>query len=166
MKLYDISQAYLNIQALLLDPEYEDNEDVLNALDSIEDDFHKKVEQTLFVMRNIEAEIDPIDAEIKRLQAMKKTRKNAIDRIKNRLKANFKATGIEKAQCGLFSVAYREQADNTVELDENLFMANNLDDELVKVKVSPDLTAIKARLKAGESVVGASLVASQVLTIR
>ncbi|NBI43980.1 hypothetical protein GVX76_11020, partial [[Haemophilus] felis] len=105
-------------------------------------------------------------AEIKRLQAMKKTRKNAIDRIKNRLKANFKATGIEKVQCGLFNVAYREQADNAVELDENLFMANNLDEELVKVKISPDLTAIKARLKAGESVVGASLVASQVLTIR
>lgn len=166
MKLYDISQAYLNIQALLLDPEYEDNEEVLNALDRIEDDFDKKVEQTLFVMRNIEAEIDPIEAEIKRLQAMKKTRKNAIDRIKNRLKANFKATGIEKVQCGLFNVSYREQADNAVELDENLFMANNLDEELVKVKVSPDLTAIKARLKAGESVVGASLVASQVLTIR
>lgn len=166
MKLYEISEAYLNIQALLSDPEYENNESVLEALDKIEDDFDKKVEQTVFIMRNLEAEIDPIEAEIKRLQAMKKSRQNNVERIKERLKTNFKATGLNKVQCGLFSISYRETAESAVEIDENLFMANNLDEELLNIKVTPNKTAIKNALKNGAEVIGAKLVDSQVLTIR
>ena len=73
MKLYDITAQYQNIYALLQNPEFAENEDILTALDQIEDAFENKAQQTIFMMKNIEAEIDPIDAEIKRLQAMKKS---------------------------------------------------------------------------------------------
>ena len=118
------------------------------------------------MMKNIEAEIDPIDTEIKRLQAMKKARQNNIDRIKNRLRENMKAVGMSKLNCGLFSLSYRLQEANAVELDENEFLANNLDEDLVTVKVSPNKTEIKRRLKHGEEIIGARLVDSEVLTIR
>lgn len=118
------------------------------------------------MMKNIEAEIDPIDTEIKRLQAMKKARQNNIDRIKNRLRENMKAVGMSKLNCGLFSLSYRLQEANAVELDENEFLANNLDEDLVTVKVTPNKTEIKRRLKNGEEIIGARLVDSEVLTIR
>lgn len=166
MKLYDITAQYQNIYALLQNPEFAENEDILTALDQIEDAFENKAQQTIFMMKNIEAEIDPIDAEIKRLQAMKKARQNNIDRIKNRLRENMKAVGMSKLNCGLFSLSYRLQEANAVELDETEFLANNLDEDLVTVKVTPNKTEIKRRLKNGEEIIGARLVDSEVLTIR
>ena len=166
MKLYEITAQYQNIYALLQDPEFAENEDILTALDQIEDAFENKVQQTIFMMKNIEAEIDPIDTEIKRLQAMKKARQNNIDCIKNRLRENMKAVGMSKLNCGLFSLSYRLQEANAVELDETEFLANNLDEDLVTVKVTPNKTEIKRRLKNGEEIIGARLVDSEVLTIR
>jgi len=166
MKLYEITAQYQNIYALLQDPEFAENEDILTALDQIEDAFENKAQQTIFMMKNIEAEIDPIDTEIKRLQAMKKARQNNIDRIKNRLRENMKAVGMSKLNCGLFSLSYRLQEANAVELDETEFLANNLDEDLVTVKVTPNKTEIKRRLKNGEEIIGARLVDSEVLTIR
>ena len=166
MKLYEITTQYQNIYALLQDPEFAENEDILTALDQIEDAFENKVQQTIFMMKNIESEIDPIDTEIKRLQAMKKARQNNIDRIKNRLRENMKAVGMSKLNCGLFSLSYRLQEANAVELDETEFLANNLDEDLITVKVSPNKTEIKRRLKNGEEIIGARLVDSEVLTIR
>ena len=166
MKLYEITTQYQNIYALLQDPEFAENEDILTALDQIEDAFENKAQQTIFMMKNIEAEIDPIDAEIKRLQAMKKARQNNIDRIKNRLRENMKAVGMSKLNCGLFSLSCRLQEANAVELDETEFLANNLDEDLVTVKVTPNKTEIKCRLKNGEEIIGARLVDSEVLTIR
>ena len=166
MKLYEITTQYQNIYALLQDPEFAENEDILTALDQIEDAFENKAQQTIFMMKNIEAEIDPIDTEIKRLQAMKKARQNNIDRIKNRLRENMKAVGMSKLNCGLFSLSYRLQEANAVELDETEFLANNLDEDLVTVKVTPNKTEIKRRLQHGEEIIGARLVDSEVLTIR
>lgn len=166
MKLYEITQQYQNIAELLANSEFSENEDVLKALDEIEDDFNTKVQQTVFILKNIEAEIDPIDAEIKRLQAMKKHRSNNIERIKTRLKENLKATNLSKIDCGLFSVSYREKEGGAVEIDEELFLANNLNEDFVSIKVSPNKTAIKNALKNGENVIGATLVNSEVLTIR
>lgn len=166
MKLYEITTQYQNIYALLQNPEFAENEDILTALDQIEDAFENKAQQTIFMMKNIEAEIDPIDTEIKRLQAMKKARQNNIDRIKNRLRENMKAVGMSKLNCGLFSLSYRLQEANAVELDETEFLANNLDEDLVTVKVMPNKTEIKRRLKNGEEIIGARLVDSEVLTIR
>lgn len=166
MKLYEITTQYQNIYALLQDPEFAENEDILTALDQIEDAFENKAQQTIFMMKNIEAEIAPIDTEIKRLQAMKKAHQNNIDRIKNRLRENMKAVGKSKLNCGLFSLSYRLQEANAVELDETEFLANNLDEDLVTVKVTPNKTEIKRRLKHGEEIIGARLVDSEVLTIR
>lgn len=166
MKLYEITAQYQNIYALLQNSEFAEDEDILTALDQIEDAFENKVQQTIFMMKNIEAEIDPIDAEIKRLQAMKKACQNNIDRIKNRLRENMKAIGMSKLNCGLFSLSYRLQEANAVELDETEFLANNLDEDLVTVKVTPNKTEIKRRLKNGEEIIGARLVDSEVLTIR
>ncbi|WP_439242373.1 siphovirus Gp157 family protein [Lonepinella sp. BR2474] len=166
MKLYELTEQYKNIAELLDNPEFTENEDVLTALQSVQDDFDHKVQQIVFLAKNIESEIDPIDQEIKRLQAMKKAKANSVDNLKGYLKHNLQTTGIHKVDCGLFKVAYRESAQSAVEIDEDLFLANNTSEDFVTVKITPNKTAIKQALKDGVEIPGAVLVDSQVLTIR
>ncbi|OOF39857.1 hypothetical protein BKK49_06940 [Rodentibacter rarus] len=166
MKLYEITKQYENIAELLNNPEFAENADVQKALEAIQEDFNQKAERVVHVIKNAEGDIEVIDAEIKRLQAMKKQRQNGIEGIKNYLKLNMAKTDTGSIKCPLFSISYREQKESAVELDDDLFLANNIDEDLVNVKITPNKTEIKKRLKAGETVIGAKLVDTQVLTIR
>lgn len=166
MKLYEITEQYENIAELLNNPEFAENVDVQKALDAIQEDFNQKAERVVHVIKNAEGDIEVIDAEIKRLQAMKKQRQNGIEGIKNYLKLNMAKTDTESIKCPLFSISYREQKESAVELDDDLFLANNIDEDLVNVKITPNKTEIKKRLKAGETVIGAKLIDTQVLTIK
>lgn len=165
MKLYEIATQYQNIAELLADPEFADNQDITTALDNIEDDFNNKAVNVVKAINIAEHDIDAIDSEIKRLTAMKKARQNRIDEIKNYLKFNMQKTGIYKIECPLFKISYSERAQSAVEIDEKLFMDNNINEDFVNVKITPNKTAIKDALKRGENVIGAKLVDSQVLTI-
>ncbi|MDW0618575.1 siphovirus Gp157 family protein [Mannheimia haemolytica] len=100
------------------------------------------------------------------IKTMKKVRQNALDRVKDYLKRNMADTGIFKIESPLFKISYAERQNAAVELDEALFLANNLNEDLVSVKITPSKTAIKKALEAGEQIIGAKLVDSQVLTIR
>lgn len=166
MKLYQISEQYQNIADLLLNPEFHDNEDIIAALDTVQGDFNDKAVNTVKAIQRAEGDISIIDAEIKRLQAMKQRRQNSIDRVKDYLKTNMARTGIFKIECPLFKISYSERKNSVVDVDEALFLANNLNEDLVKVEIKPSKTAIKEALKKGENIIGAKLVDSQVLMIK
>lgn len=166
MKLYEISERYKNLAELLANPDFAEDDNVLDALSQIEDEFDEKVRQTVFILKNIEAEIAPIDSEIKRLQAMKKARQNNVERIKHRLRENLAETGIAKVNCGVFNVSLRVSQNSAVEIDEAAFLANNVNENLVRVKIEPNKTEIKAALSNGAEIIGAKLVSTEVLTIR
>lgn len=75
-------------------------------------------------------------------------------------------TGIFKIESPLFKIAYSERKQSAVEIDEDLFLANNPDENLVNIKIAPNKTAIKEALKRGDDVIGARLVDSAVLSIK
>lgn len=166
MKLYEISESYRNIAELLENPEFSESQDVQAALDAVEDDFNHKAVQTVYSIKNAEYKIPAIDAEIKRLQAMKKALQNNVESVKNYLKYNMAQTGIFKISCPVFTITYAERKDGAVEIDEAVFFDNNPAPDLVVEKITPNKTAIKEALKRGESVIGARLVDSQVLSIK
>ena len=60
-------------------------EDLQDTLDSIEVDMNTKVDNTVGLIRSVEADTDAIDKEIKRLQALKKQKNNFIGRLKQHL---------------------------------------------------------------------------------
>ncbi|EEY12334.1 siphovirus Gp157 family protein [Mannheimia haemolytica] len=166
MKLYEINENYRNIADLLSNPEFFENPDIIGALEAVEDEFNNKAVNTVKAIKIAEGDIETIDNEIKRLQTMKKVRQNALDRVKDYLKRNMADTGIFKIESPLFKISYAERQNAAVELDEALFLANNLNEDLVTIKITPSKTAIKKALEAGEQIIGAKLVDSQVLTIR
>lgn len=166
MKLYQLANNYSNLAELLENPELSENADVIAALDEVKEEFDNKAVQVVYAIKNTEHQIDAIDVEIKRLQAMKKVRQNRIEQVKDYLKYNMARTGMTKIACPLFTISYAERSQSAVEIDEDLFLANNLNEDLVSVKISPNKTAIKEALKRGEEVAGARLVNSQVLMIK
>lgn len=166
MKLYELSSNYYNILELITDPETAESVDIENALNAVEDEFNNKAVSTVKAIKIVENEISSIDMEIKRLQSLKRIRQNAIERVKDYLKHNMQLTGIFKIESPLFKISYAERANAAVELDEELFLANNTNEDLVSIKVTPNKTAIKKAIESGQDIIGASLVDSQVLTIR
>lgn len=166
MKLYAIAEQYQNIADILANPEFHDNPDVIAALDAVQGDFNDKAINTVKAIKIVKSDIKLLESEIKRLQAMKKVRQNQLDEVENYLKENMAKTGTFKIECPLFKISYSERQNSAVELDEALFLANNLDENLINVKITPNKTEIKKALNAGVNVIGAKLVDSQVLMIR
>ncbi|HDL1254828.1 TPA: siphovirus Gp157 family protein, partial [Mannheimia haemolytica] len=148
MKLYEINENYRNIADLLSNPEFFENPDIIGALEAVEDEFNNKAVNTVKAIKIAEGDIETIDNEIKRLQTMKKVRQNALDRVKDYLKRNMADTGIFKIESPLFKISYAERQNAAVELDEALFLANNLNEDLVTIKITPSKTAIKKALEA------------------
>ena len=164
MHLYEISKQYNEIQTLA------DSDDesmilaVKDTLEAIGGEFEEKAKAVVSVALNITSDIEAIDAQIKRLQEKKKTIQSKDEWLRNYLKQNMQATGINKITCPLFSITLSAPA-SVVAIDDE----SALPDDYVKVKtdVSPDKVKIARDLKAGISVPGASLVdGERRLTIR
>ena len=81
--LYNLSTKHQQLLNML-DEDYS-IEDLQDTLDSIEADMNTKVDNTVGLIRSIEADTDAIDKEIKRLQVLKKQKNNFIGRLKQHL---------------------------------------------------------------------------------
>ena len=102
-----------------------------------------------------------IDNEVKRLQQMKKTNNNVVDRLKDNLLLAVKTFG--SFSIGTQKFGTRKSSSIQVESD----MVNSLPAEYKTIKVTeaPDKNALKEALKRGEEIDGVSLVESLNLKI-
>ncbi|MDW8719100.1 siphovirus Gp157 family protein [Streptococcus suis] len=139
-----------------------DEETKLDTLESIDwtEQFEEKVENTVKVIKNKEADVDQIKEEIDRLTKRKKSIENDITRLKTGLQGAFEITGHEKVKTLLFTVSLANNQPSVV-VDEDL-----LPKKYFIQTLKPDKTAIKELLKAGKKVKGAVLQESRSLRIR
>lgn len=152
MNLYEITREAMELASLLeteeLTPELE------QALVINQDQLQTKANNYAKVIVNIQSDADAIDAEIKRLKAMKESKERAITRLKEAVKNAMLVSSIEKIESPLFKLSIRKS--EAVEVD----MLEGLPSEFVNIKnvVTPDKLAIKDAIKRGEFVLGARLV--------
>ncbi|HFU4518993.1 TPA: siphovirus Gp157 family protein [Streptococcus suis] len=139
-----------------------DEETKLDKLDSIDwtEQFEEKVENTVKVIKNKEAEKKQLKEEIDRLTARYKSIDNDITRLKTGLQGAFEITGHDKVKTLLFTVSLAKNQPSVV-VDEEL-----LPKKYFIQKLTPDKTTIKELLKAGKKVKGAELQESRSLRIR
>lgn len=139
-----------------------DEETKLDTLESIDwtEQFEEKVENTVKVIKNKEAEKKQLKEEIDRLTARHKSIDNDITRLKTGLQGAFEITGYEKVKTLLFTVSLTNNQPSVV-VDEDL-----LPKKYFIQTLKPDKTAIKELLKAGKKVKGAMLQESRSLRIR
>ncbi|HFI0151214.1 TPA: siphovirus Gp157 family protein [Streptococcus suis] len=156
--LYELTGIFKQIAEM----EGIDEETKIDTLDSIDwtEQFEEKVENTVKVIKNKEAEKKQLKEEIDRLTARYKSIDNDITRLKTGLQGAFEVTGHDKVKTLLFTVSLANNQPSVV-VDEEL-----LPKKYFIQKLTPDKTTIKELLKAGKKVKGAELQESRSLRIR
>lgn len=149
MKLYEITGQLSDLSSMDMD-----DEAVKNTLEMVQDDFNSKAIAIIKLSENMDADTSAIDAEIERLKSRKQVIVNRKQQLRDYLLHNMEASGVQKIECPLFTATLRKGAES-VEIEDQ----SKLPDEFVSVEVvtKPDKNAIKAALKAGLEVSGASL---------
>lgn len=110
----------------------------------------------------MDADIDIIDAEIKRLQAAKKQREKATEYLKDRIKHAMDLFSIEEIKTPLVKINFRKSESVEVENVNALPYAY----KTVKVVETADKVAIKEAIKNGADIIGCRLVANKNLQIK
>ena len=160
--LYQIEQEYLNIVQSIIDAGGEITEEQETALSISKEQLQNKGVCYGFIVKELEGNIDLIDLEIKRLNALKKPLVNSIDRLKNNLSNAMQMFEVTELKTPLLKINFRKS--ESVEVTD----IDLLDADFVKTTITKaaDKIAIKEAIKSGENVQGAVLVTNQNLQIK
>lgn len=137
-------------------------EGLQDTLDSIEADMNTKVDNTVGLIRSVEADTDAIDKEIKRLQALKKQKNNFIGRLKQHLQ-----DALEVQQKDNYRTAtnyiYKRNNQPSVNITNEALI-----DKAYRIPQPDkyDKKAMKEDILAGADVEGAELVNSTSLVVK
>ena len=98
MNLYELSQNYLAVQDMDLEPET-----LKDTLDSIEEAIEVKAENIAKWIRNLEADKKAFEEEEKRFKEKKQAADNRIKSLKLYLEDNMRLIGKTKFKAGVFN---------------------------------------------------------------
>lgn len=141
MNLYELTDAYLQLQELMEDPDV-DAQVIADTMEGIEGELEIKAENYAKVIRNMEGSIIAIDHEQDKLAAKKAILKGNVKRLKDNLQNSMIATGKRKFKTDLFSFNIQKNGGKApVILDVK--DTSELPDDLVRIKEEPDLDAIR-----------------------
>jgi hypothetical protein len=146
----------ITAEALELASALEENEltpELETALAINQNELQEKAINYGYVVKSLEGDVSAIDEEIKRLQALKKAKNNAIERMKESVSNAMQLYGMEKLTSPTLSLSLRKS--ESVEVDFTEALPNDF--KITKVTVTPDKIAIKQALKQGENITGATL---------
>jgi len=155
--LYEITEDHKDL--LKLADENEDIEKaVADTMELIEGDFNDKAISLIHVVNSMSDDAVILDNEIKRLTKRKKSIESKQDSMKDYLRVNMEATGINKIQCPLFTITLRKGRDIVNIIDESAIPADFLD---IKTTMTPMKKEILAALKEGCDVSGTNIIKSK-----
>ena len=158
--LWEIDEQIRNMTEMLVDEETgEINEEALDTLEQLELDRDIKLENCGIVMKNLRAEIEAIQAEIKALKKRATAKANKYDRLAEYVKRSLDGETFETSK-----VAYSYIKSQSVDVvNEEL-----VPDEWCKFETTrkPVVSNIKKALKDGEQVPGCVLVENMNLQVK
>ena len=151
MKLYELTNQYRALAQLADDPDMPEQA-LADSLEGLEGEIEIKAQALLQVVAGMEGDTVAIDAEIRRLQDRKRVITNRANSLREYLRQNMLATGIDKIECPLFQITLTKPKPMALVLDES-----RIPDDYMRVVKAPDKAAILSALKAGEDVPGCAL---------
>ena len=160
LKLYEISGQYRQLAERLATMDL----DATTVADTIEasgltDALQEKAQGVELVARAAEMYCPAIDAEIARLQALKAQRQKVAQGLRDYLKAQMEAAGIERVECPLFKLTVKKNPPAVEVLDERQVPAHLwVTPEPKPPEPRLDKKAIASVLKTGQDVPGCKLV--------
>lgn len=151
--IFQINQEYLHIASTLEENGGEVTPELEEALSINREQLTNKGVNYALVIRQLSGESDMIDTEIKRLQAMKKAKDNALERLKTTIKDAMMLHGVDKIQGDIIRLSLRKSPASVIVENEDLIP----DTYKIEQPKKLDKKSVGEALKQGLEVPGASL---------
>lgn len=158
--LYHIEQELNEINETLISSGGELSPELEQRLAITQQELETKATNYGFVIMQNQSEVDVIDAEIKRLTALKKNLETTNEKLKEAVSFAMQSYGIFEVKTPTLKLSFRQSESVQIE-DEN-----KLDGKYFTYKPTVDKTAIKNDIKSGLIVNGASIVKKQNLQVK
>lgn len=159
MKLYELANDFLEVENL----EGVDAATQIEIINAIKTEISNKGDGIIKFIRNEEASLKVIDEEIKRLQALKKSKNTKIRNMKSYLMHCMRLMGMKKIEGNLGRISIRKNPASLEILDGTIIPQEYMIKEVI---INLDKTRVKEMLKNGETVPGCALVQGESITIK
>lgn len=161
MKLYELTQNYLNLQELLENEEIP-KEMVIDALDNVGEELEAKAENIAKLIKTLEVDITGYKAEETRLALKRKSLENRVKSLKEYLDNAMKVTGKTKFKGQLFSFSIQKNPPSVNVIDEKLIP----EEYFIPQEPALDKKRLLSDLKSGIKVEGAEVKQTESLRIK
>lgn len=119
-KLYELTEAYVELLSQIEDCETEaEEEQIIIMLNQISDDIARKADAIARMVRNLTAESEGYDVEIKRMHKRKKTTDNMIQRLKDHIMFSMGVAGASELHTTIGKWRVQKNPPKAVVLDES-----------------------------------------------
>lgn len=166
--LYQLTSNFLEVDNLIEEYLQAGEEDLADNLVKVNQIIAKEIKNKsvgfIYVFRNMDSQVDAIDAEIKRLQELKKQVKAKDDRLKTMLKNSREALGATKIETDLGKISIRNNP-GSLKIDNMDLIPNIYKEEVVTTTVKVDSNLIKKQIKAGIDIEGCHIEAGTSLIV-
>lgn len=150
--LFQIKTEYQQIVDALVESGGELTPEIEQSLKINQDQLQEKAINYGYVIKQADYEVDMIDQEIARLQAMKKSREAMVNKLKSTISDAMTLYGIDKIESSMMKLSFRKS--ETVEItNESLIPSEYLITQPVKISKA----LIKDSIKSGNEVPGATI---------
>lgn len=170
--LYELTAKQAEIEELLEAAGGELTPELERELNASSESLTTKVDNYANIFRKADAQLEAIDAEIKRLQTLKKTRQNAVKSLKEYILYAMDANGVTKIDGTLMKLSVRRT--KAVEIGDEEALTGMAWQALSSLKVPAwinfevkiNKTELKRMLEEGEPIVGAEIKENRSLIIK
>lgn len=162
MNIFLIQNEYQLLINQIIEAEGEITSEIEKALTINKEQLQSKAVDYSYVIKQLDSDCEQIDAELKRLQQLKKVRTNLAERLKNTISNAMNLYEVEKIETPLIKLSFRNsesvEITNESQLDACFIVT--------KTVTSPDKKAIKDAIKSGVLVEGATISYNKNLQIK
>ena len=161
MKLYELTENYLNLQELLENEEIP-KEMVTEALDNVGEELEAKAENIAKLIKTLEVDITGYKQEETRLSTKRKSLENRVKSLKEYLDNAMKVTGKTKFKGQLFSFSIQKNPPSVNVVDEKLIP----EEYFIPQEPTLDKKRLLTDIKSGVEIPGAEIKQTESLRIR
>ena len=157
--LFNLSRDFIELQNELdnIDPEV-----LQDTLDAIQASMDEKIDNTIGLIRSVEGDIDTVDKEIKRLQAVKKQKQTLTQKLKDYMQNALDYQQLQNYRTQTNYIYKRRNAPSVFITNEKLIDKSYFVEQAPKL----DKKALKEDIQNGADVHGAELRDSESLVIK
>ena len=170
IKLFEISNAYRDFIDAIDNEEITDPETIADTLESIDAAFDDKAENIACLFKSLQAEIECIKTEAKKLTERAGYKERICERLKDYLSTNMQIVGKDKMETARCKLSFRKSESVNITDGDALLLSCSINglNELAQTvsTVKFDKVGIKKAIKGGASLDGVEIVTTNNIQIK